>query len=234
VGERHGSIRSYQRIFRPDRRIYQIEGRRLPVPGGVPLRWLAQATATLLTVVMVSAGSATADLLLTVAVGAAALFAAGRRAAFMAATAALALLPAAGLVLRGLDWPLRLVVVPALAATVLTQATPDGRPARRYAASLMALWLSPPRRSLGRPLPLAGEPLRMRARLRVAPDEHGPRLRRGRVRGPAEVHFARPLWVRRGRLRRRMLVARYRRRLGRGAAMASVELAARERLEVRP
>ena len=32
-------IRSYQRIFRPERRIYHLEGRALPVPGGVPLRW---------------------------------------------------------------------------------------------------------------------------------------------------------------------------------------------------
>jgi len=36
-------IRSYQRIFRPERRIYQVEGHVLPVPGGVPLRWLAYA-----------------------------------------------------------------------------------------------------------------------------------------------------------------------------------------------
>ena len=39
------TIRSYQRIFRPDRRIYQIDGRRLPVPGGVPLEWLGWAFA---------------------------------------------------------------------------------------------------------------------------------------------------------------------------------------------
>jgi len=235
VGERHGSIRSYQRIFRPDRRIYQIEGRRLPVPGGVPLRWLGHATATLLTVVVLSAGSATADLLLAACAGVAALFTAGRRAAFVAVTASLALLPAAGLGLRGLDWPLRLVVLPALIATLLTQATPDGRPAHRYAASLVSLWLSPARSTLGRPLPRVGEPLRLRAQLRVASDEHAPRLRRGRVHGPAEVDFARPLWVRRGRLRRRVLVAHSRRGpWRRGVAMASLELAGGEWLEVHP
>ena len=30
-------VRSYQRLFSPDRRIYAIDGRTLPVPGGVPL-----------------------------------------------------------------------------------------------------------------------------------------------------------------------------------------------------
>ena len=232
---RHDSIRSYQRIFRPDRRIYQIEGRRLPVPGGVPLRWLGHATATLVTVVVLSAGSATADLLLAGCAGVGTLLAAGRRAAFVAVSASLALLLLAGLVLRGLDWPLRLVVLPALAATLLTQATPDGRPAHRYAASLASLWLLPARSTLGRPLPRVGEPLRPRARLRVASDEHAPRLRRGRVHGPAEVRFAAALWVRRGRLRRRVLVARSRRGpWRRGAPLASLELAAGERLEVRP
>jgi hypothetical protein len=39
VNEGREPIRSYQRIFRPERRIYQIEGRALPVSGGVPLRW---------------------------------------------------------------------------------------------------------------------------------------------------------------------------------------------------
>ena len=43
MSESREPIRSYQRIFRPERRIYQIEGRTLPVPGGVPLRWLGYA-----------------------------------------------------------------------------------------------------------------------------------------------------------------------------------------------
>ena len=41
-------IRSYQRIFKPDRRVYAIDGRRLPVPGGVPLEWLAWALCSLI------------------------------------------------------------------------------------------------------------------------------------------------------------------------------------------
>ena len=47
-------IRSYQRIFRPDRRIYQIDGRRLPVPGGVPLEWLAWAFGALVLILVLS------------------------------------------------------------------------------------------------------------------------------------------------------------------------------------
>ena len=47
-------IRSYQRIFRPDRRIYAIDGRRLPVPGGVPLDWLGWAFASLIGVLVLS------------------------------------------------------------------------------------------------------------------------------------------------------------------------------------
>ncbi len=48
------TIRSYQRIFRPDRRIYQVDGRRLPVPGGVPLQWLGWAFASLVGVLVLS------------------------------------------------------------------------------------------------------------------------------------------------------------------------------------
>ena len=43
MSDQPAPIRSYQRIFRPERRLYSIEGRVLPVPGGVPLRWLAYA-----------------------------------------------------------------------------------------------------------------------------------------------------------------------------------------------
>src|SRR5258708_29577518 len=48
------TIRSYQRIFRPDGRIYQIDGRRLPVPGGVPLEWLGWAFAALGAILVLS------------------------------------------------------------------------------------------------------------------------------------------------------------------------------------
>ncbi len=56
-GAQYGVVRSYQRIFRPDRRIYQVEGRRIPIPGGIPLVWLGYATATVLVVLLLGARS---------------------------------------------------------------------------------------------------------------------------------------------------------------------------------
>ena len=106
-------IRSYQRIFKPERRIYQIDGRRLPVPGGVPLVWLAWAAGTLL--VVLALGSRSLTLTLGVAF-AAALTGAGYGGWFMAAVAggfAFTVAYAAGVVVGALDWPLRLVVLPA-------------------------------------------------------------------------------------------------------------------------
>src|ERR1700686_1259820 len=47
-------IRSYQRIFKPDRRGYAIDGRRPPVPGGVPLEWLCWALCSLVGVLVLS------------------------------------------------------------------------------------------------------------------------------------------------------------------------------------
>jgi hypothetical protein len=231
-----GAIRSYQRIFRPERRLYQIEGRRLPVPGGVPLRWLGWAAGTLLVVLALSAGSATVAALAAGGAALAGLVAGGRGVALAAAAAAFAAVPALGLVLGALDWPLRLVVLPALVATVATQATPDGRRADRFAWSWLSLRLAARRRSLGRALPLAGRRYPPGGELWVAACEDWPRLRRGRIRGRARARFARPVALRRGRLRKRRLVARP---LGgdvgrRGAVVDWLELQAGEVLELRP
>jgi hypothetical protein len=231
-----GAIRSYQRIFRPERRLYQIEGRRLPVPGGVPLRWLGWAAGTLLVVLALSAGSATVASLAAAGAALAGLAAGRRGVALGAAAAALVAVPALGLVLGALDWPLRLLVLPALVATLATQATPDGRRADRFAWSWVLLRLSARRRSLGRALPLAGRPYLAGGGLWVARCEDWSRLRRGRIRGRAVVRFARPVWLRRGRLRRRRLVARPlgRRLARRGAVVDRLELDAGEVLELRP
>lgn len=228
-------IRSYQRIFRPDRRVYQIEGHRLPVPGGVPLRWLGYATASLLGVLVLSGRSLGLSVLLGVGAGGYGLAVGDRAAAALAGAAVAFGAQVAGLVLGGLDWPLRLLMVPALVATLLTQATPDGRPAHRYALSRVRLWLSPARRSLGRPLPPGGEPRWQPTELWVAPDEHVPGLRCARVHGPAVASFTAPVLVARGRLRRRRWRARPVRASsrGRGSVVDSFELAAGERLEVR-
>jgi len=231
------SIRSYQRIFAPQRRIYQVEGRALPVPGGVPLRWLGWAGGALAAAVAIASGS---PLVLAAGAGAAGLWGlarGGRVAAALAGALALAGLWLAGALLAALDWPLRLVVLPLGVATLATQATPDGRRADRFAASWLALRLAPRRRSLGRALPAAGVPLRLGGRLWVAADERSPSPRHGRVRGPATVSFAQPVAVRRAGLGGRRLVAEApRARRGRrpGQVVERLAVGAGETLEVRP
>ncbi|HEY3552106.1 MAG TPA: hypothetical protein VGK66_00315, partial [Solirubrobacterales bacterium] len=120
-------IRSYQRIFRPERRIYQLEGKRLPVPGGVPLRWLAYATLALLAVLAINSGSGALAAMFALAASLAGFFIGGRAGALAAGLGAFAVFWVAGFLLGLLDWPLRLVVVPVAVATLATQATPDGR-----------------------------------------------------------------------------------------------------------
>jgi hypothetical protein len=230
VTEGREPIRSYQRIFRPERRIYQIEGRTLPVPGGIPLRWLAYVTATLLAVILLGSGSAA----VAVAAGAFAAVAGfrvgGRTAAVVSALSAYAASYLGGWALGLLDWPLRLVVLPAAVATLATQATPDGRRADRFALSWLAIRLAPRRRSLGRALPAADRPHLLGGELWVAPDERAPRLRRGRVRGPALVFFSVAVELRRSGFGKRRLRAKP---TG-GEARERLALGAREVLEPRP
>jgi hypothetical protein len=234
VSESFEPIRSYQRIFRPERRIYQIEGRSLPIPGGVPLRWLAYATGTLLAVIALSAGSATVALAAATLAGIIGLGVGGRESAAVAALGALAATWLGGMALGLIDWPLRLIVIPAAVATLGTQATPDGRRADRFAFSWLAVRLAPSRRSLGRALPLAGLAQHLGGRLWVEPDERTPLLRHARLRGPAVVFFAAPLAIRRAGKRRHLAQPPGRRR-GRGASTAQrVVLGEGEALEVRP
>lgn len=202
------SIRSYQRIFRPERRIYQLEGRALPVPGGVPLRWLGYASAALLAVLAIGSRSTTVAVLIAAGAAIAGLLVGGRPGSLAAGVGAFAGFWMAGALLGLLSWPLRLVVVPIAVATLATQATPDGRGADRFALSWLALRLAPRRRSLGRGLPATGTAQVQTGSLWVAPDEHSPRLRRGRIIGEGTANFAAPVRVRRAGLRRRRLLAR--------------------------
>ena len=230
-------IRSYQRIFRPERRIYSIEGRPLPVPGGVPLRWLAYAVAALLGVAgdrlgLGGGGAALAG----DRRGLPALAPGAGSAARSPRSAALAATWIGGLAIGLLDWPLRLVVIPAAVATLATQATPDGRRADRFALSWLAVHLAPLRRSLGRPLPATGSSASARrralgrARRALAPPSPRPGPRPGhrlllRGRSPCAA-----------RGRRRRQVARPPGRRARAGTGASRRLALGERevLEVRP
>ncbi len=224
-------IRSYQRIFRPERRIYQIEGRTLPIPGGVPLRWLAYATATLIGVLALSSGSGALVLVAAVAAAAAGFRAGGRLSAAVAATAAVLGSAVGGWALGLLDWPLQFIVIPAGVATLATQATPDGRRADRFALSWAAIRLAPRRRSLGRALPTVGRRHPLGGEVWAAPDERAPRLRRGLVRGPAIVFFSVPVDVRRRGLRKGRLRVR---EAGDEGAPARLVLGDRDPLEVRP
>jgi hypothetical protein len=227
-------IRSYQRIFRPDRRIYQIDGRRLPVPGGVPLEWLAWAFGALVLILVFSQRSIVFALVLG-AIGA--LLGASsqgfRGAAFAGAAGFLATL-LAGVLLGWLDWPLRLIVAPALVATLAGQASPDGRPAHRYLVSWLSVRLRAARRSLDRSIPADGEAHVWAPCVWVAPDEHSPVLHHGRVRGPARLVFGRPVVVVPGRGRHVVRPAEGH-RMRRGERRAEViELGDGQVVEVRP
>lgn len=236
MADEHAPVRSYARIFKPERRIYSVDGRRLPVPGGVPLRWLGYALGTLLAVLVLSGRSWTVAGLLAAAAFAVTVSMGGRSAGIVAALAALGGAQVLGFLVVSLDWPLRLLVIPGLVATLATQATPDGRPAHRYALSWLALQLRPPRRSLGRPLPELARPRLHGSRLAVAGDWHEWHLGRARVHGPAVVRFAVPLVVgdrttRRGG--RRFSHPPRHLRGGSLAAIDRVELDAGDRLELR-
>jgi hypothetical protein len=227
-------VRSYQRIFSPDRRIHQVEGRPLPVPGGVPLRWLGWMLGTVVAILAVGSGSLFVPAAAAVAAGAGGLAIADRTAGLLAATAAAAGTLILGAILGALDWPFRLVVVPMAVATLATQATPDGRRPERFALSWAALRLAPARRSLGRGLPAPGARRSNGARIWIAPDAKGLRLRHARLTGPGSVGFVEPVVVRR-RLLGGGLVVREPGLLSRRSRLRNrVVLRAGQTLEVRP
>lgn len=228
-------VRSYQRVFRPDRRIYAVDGKTLPIPGGVPIRWLGTATIVLI------AGLALAAVKPAVILGLAALAGLGVRRLGRVRLAVLATAGTAvgglvvGVMLRSLDWPLRLIVIPAVAATAALQMAPDGRSAHRFLLSWARAQVAG-RRRLDQPLPPATvRRAAVPARVLVASDHHGPRLTRARVSGPATLHLAEPVLLRRGRRSRctiRPLDAVGR---GRGGVMLDeIQLAQGDRLQVRP
>lgn len=194
-------IRSYQRIFKPDRRIYQIDGRRLPVPGGVPLNWLLWAFGTLLTVLLLSSRSLSFTLLAGGVGGLVGAEHRGWRGALVAGAVVVCVVQVCGVLLGWVDWPLRLLILPGLVATAAGQLTPDGRSAHRYLLSRAMVRLRATRRSLERPVMVDGQVFEWAPRVWVAPDHHSPVLHRGRVHGPARIVFGREvvLTPRRGR-----------------------------------
>ncbi|MGC2375497.1 MAG: TcpE family conjugal transfer membrane protein [Solirubrobacteraceae bacterium] len=227
-------IRSYQRIFRPDRRIYQIDGRRLPVPGGVPLEWLGWAFASLIAVLVLSQRSIVLALVLGAIGGVIGASSHGWRGAAIAGAAGFLATLIAGVLLGWLDWPLRLLIAPGMIATLAGQASPDGRPAHRYLTSWLALQMRAARRSLDGAIPAEREVHMWAPQVWVAPDEHSPVLHHGRVRGPARLVFGKPVVVvpARGRHVVRPCEGH---RMRRGERRAEViELGAGQVVEVRP
>jgi hypothetical protein len=208
VSDGRDPIRSYQRIFRPERRIYHLEGRALPVPGGIPLRWLGYLVAALLAVLAIGSDSWAVAFVAATGAATAGGLVGGRVGAIGAGIVAVVAVWVLGVALGVLDWPLRLIVLPIAIATLATQATPDGRHASRFAISWLALRLEPRRQSIGRPMPAAAVRHSRDAGLWVSPDESGPRLRRARVRGTGVLRFAEAVRVRRRGLRQRHLSVR--------------------------
>jgi hypothetical protein len=227
-------IRSYQRIFRPDRRVYAIDGRRLPVPGGVPLEWLGWAFCSLIIVLVLSQRSIVVTVVTAAVAGLLAASSHGWAGAVLGSLAGFAATLLAGVMLDWLDWPLRLVIAPGMIATLAGQAAPDGRPAHRYLTSWAGLRMRAARRSLDGAIGAEGDVDAWAARVWIAPDHHSPVLHHGRVRGPARLVFAYPVVAIPGR--RRLIVRRADgHRLRTDERMAEViELGEGQVVEVRP
>jgi hypothetical protein len=227
-------IRSYQRLFKPDRRVYAIDGRRIPVPGGVPLEWLGWAFASLVVVLVLSQRSILLAVVLAAIGGLLGVSSHGWAGLVLGGLAAFVASLLAGVVLDWLDWPLRLLIAPGMIAALADQASPDGRPAHRYLTSWAGLRMRAARRSLDGALPAESDARVWAPQVWVAPDEHSPILHHGRVRGPARLVFARPVVAVPGR--GRLIVRRAEgHRLRAGERLAEViELGDGQVVEVRP
>jgi conjugation transfer TcpE-like protein len=228
------AIRSYQRIFKPERRLYQIDGRRLPIPGGVPLEWLGWAFFSLVGVLVLSERSLVFALVLAAIGAVLGASSHGWGGAVILAAVVFAGTLLAGVLLGWLDWPLRLLVLPAMLATVAGHPSSDGRSTHRYLLSWIGVQLRAARRSLDRPLVADGGVQVWAPRVWVAPDHHSPVLQRGRVHGPARLVFGRRVVAipARGRVVVRPAEGH---RMRRGERVAEViELGQGQVVEVRP
>lgn len=229
MSDQPAPVRSYQRIFRPDRRIFAVDGRTLPVPGGVPLRWLGTAIGALVIVIALTSQSRVAWLVAGGSAAWAAVVLSRRRWVPASFATAVLVCVGAGALLRALEWPLRLIVLPAVVATIAVQVTPDGRPAHRYVWSWLRVRLAG-RRSVGRPC----ESRRVRpVSVHVAHDERAAALRRAQIQGPATVTFRQPVVVARRGRRRVVRGLDGRRRRG-GMLLDGVTAGERERVVIRP
>jgi len=234
-------LRSYRRVFNIDRRIYSIEGRQVPIPGGIPLRFVGWLLASLLGMLMLRSGSTMVLLLVVVVAG----LIGNRRNGWPGATVG-AVMGWAGFTV--LSFGLSLIgpvvaffVIPFAFAMFSLTAEPDGRPPHRFALSYIGWQMAPRRTDLQSSVAAVGETRSYRAsECYIAPDWRSPVLRAGRFKGEGELTFDRGARVR--RVRRMPLVRRSNRyvirpadsRLRGSEVVANLSLAAGEQAEVRP
>jgi hypothetical protein len=235
-------LRTYRRVFNVDRRIYSIEGRQIPIPGGIPMRFLAWAGSSLIAIALLRSGSP-AVMVLCVAIGGLI----GRRraewtGAAIGAVLGWAVFTVASFALSLPDWPLTYVVLPFGVALFAMAAEPDGRAPHRFALSLLAWQLAPTRTDGVGGIPAVGETRMYRAsECYIAPDWRSPVLRAGRLAGPAALTFERGARVRRrmsipllGRRGDRYVIRPPESRLRGSKVVGTLELGDGEQAEVRP
>lgn len=234
-------LRTYRRVFNIDRRIYSIEGHQLPIPGGIPLRFIGWLAVSLLLMLMLRSG-APLVMLLTIAVGGGI----GRRrggwgGAVVGAVIGWAAFTVSSFALSLLSAPIALVVIPFAIAMFSLTAQPDGREPHRYALSFIAWQLAPSRSDGHAGVAAVGETRSFRAsECYIAPDWRSPVLRAGTFNGAADLTFDRGARVRRRRrpfARRRpnrYLIRPPESRLRRSQVVAGLTLEPGEQAEVRP
>lgn len=228
-------VRSYRRIFRVDRRIYQIEGRQLPLPGGVPLRFFIWFAAAEITVIMLRTGALPFT---AMAVAAGALVGRGRAGtvgAVIGAALGWAAFTVASFAIGLLSAPLAFFIVPLGIGVISLQAEPDGRQPHRFVVSWVRWQTTPHRRAAGRAVPAVGARSSYRPECWIAPDFRNPTLRKADVLGPTEVTFRDPIRVTRRR-RGATVTAHPPARRGRRAksTVTTVTVGAGETLKIRP
>jgi hypothetical protein len=119
----------------------------------------------------------------------------GYAAGAAAAMLLLGRLPVIGLAIGALHPALRFVAVPVCIAFVLCRWEIDGRPAHVGLISMARFHLGPRRLIAFRAVSRTDNVVRLRDVV-IAPDESGPRLRRGTIRGPATIVLRYPFRAR--------------------------------------
>lgn len=234
-------LRTYRRVFNIDRRIYSIEGHQVPVPGGIPLRFIGWLLASVLAIAMLRSGSPIVLLLVVIVAGLIGKRRAGWPGAAIGAVLGWAGLTVVAFALSLLAASIVFFVLPFGLAMFSLTAEPDGRPPHRFALSFLAWQMAPSRTDGQIGVAAIGETRSYRAsECYIAPDWRSPVLRAGTFKGEGEISFDRGARVR----RRRLLFARRRSnryvirppesRLRRSRVVANLTLEPGEEAEVRP